>query len=257
MSIRAKKEKDYPKIAFCSAITPATSEHYANLKASGIDTVSVCLHLSSYNYYKFSTLHTDLARRAGMVTHAYLHTDLYNPFEDVAKFTQRFDALGFNSSTKITILVNGDRYVEEREEKIIKIMKLLEKYHPLENIDLAFFKADIDAQLYDLRKVPQMINLTIINCQPYATEAGIPVAGTWVYTSEYLDQIQLVGYDFYSYYTSGGYQLSLIDTEYVAQKGDTWHSISRRHGIPMIDLLNLNSALLEDKIYEGQVIKIA
>lgn len=250
-------ENTYPKVAFCSAITPATPEHYTNLRASGIDTVSVCLHLSSYDYYRFATLHTKLAREAGFVTHAYLHTDLYEPLEDVMSFTRRFDALGFTESTKITILVNADRYVEEREEKIIKIMELLGKYHPLENLDLAFFKADLDVRLYDLQKVPQLINLTIINCEPHATSAGVDVAGTWVYTSEYLDQIQLVGYDYYGFYTSGGYQLSLIDTTYRVQRGDTWRSISLRHGIPMLDLLNMNDAVLEDRIFEGQVIKIA
>lgn len=250
-------EFNYPKVAFCSAISPATPEHYQNLKKAGIDTVSVCLHLSSYNYYKFATIHTDLARQAGMATHAYMHTDLYDLFEDVTAFTKRFSLLGYTPDTKITILVNADRYVEDREEKIQEMMKLLSKYHPLKNIDLAFFKADIDEGLYNLKKIPQMINLTVINCIPNLSSSGVEVAGTWIYTSSFEDQIQLVAYDYYGFYTSAGYQLSLIDTEYTVQKGDTWHSISRRHGIPMIDLLSLNDAVLDDKIFEGQILKIA
>lgn len=62
----------YPKLAFCSAITPATPEHYKHLQQAGIRTVNVCLHLSGYSYYKFATIHTQLARQAGMATHAFI-----------------------------------------------------------------------------------------------------------------------------------------------------------------------------------------
>ncbi len=65
------------------------------------------------------------------------------------------------------------------------------------------------------------------------------------------------GVELYGYYTDDGYQLSLIDTEYVAQSGDSWYSISRRHGIPINDLLVLNRAMHTDRIYAGQVVRIA
>ncbi|WP_218212200.1 hypothetical protein, partial [Pseudomonas sp. 2822-15] len=44
--------KAYPKFAFCSAIPPADPEYYARLKTAGIDTASICLHLSGYEHYK-------------------------------------------------------------------------------------------------------------------------------------------------------------------------------------------------------------
>lgn len=257
MKNKTTPKRAYPQVAFCSAITPPTLEHYLGLKAAGIDTASVCLHLSGYNYYKFATLHTDLARQAGIVTHAYMHTDLYEPLEDVMSFTKRFSALGFTSDSKITVLVNADKYVTDREIKICEIMRILSKYHPEENIDLAFFKQDLDEGLYDLNEVPHMINLTVINCEPKASSSGVEVAGTWIYTSSFNDTIQMLGYDYYGFYTECGYQLSLIDTDYTVQPGDTWRSISTRHGIPMIDLLHLNNAVLEDRIYAGQIIKIA
>ncbi len=90
----------YPKFAFCSAITPADPEYYEHLKAAGIDTASVCLHLSGYEHYKFATIHTDLARRAGMTTHAFLVTDLTNIYEDMIHFTRRYNQLNY---------CNGDR----------------------------------------------------------------------------------------------------------------------------------------------------
>ncbi len=252
----------YPRVAFCSAITPATPEHYDRMIDAGIDTACICLHASGLTHYKYATMHTTLARNAGMKTHAFLLTDLYDILADVTFFTKRFIQLGYTSRSKITILVNGDEYVDRREEKIIKIMDLLSKYHRRENIDLAFFKRDVDDKLYDLDKLPKLINLTIIRLEK--ATAGIDEAGTWIYTSyfpskdEDEDIIQLLAYDFYGFYTDHkGYQMSLIDSDYVVQLGDTWHSISKRNGIPMNDLLTLNNAQSTDPIYAGQVIRIA
>lgn len=245
----------YPRLAFVSAITPATEEHYEHLKQSGIITVSVCLHLSGYNHFKFATIHTNLARKAEMITHAHLVTDLYDPFSDVTAFTQRFNSLAYSANSKITVWVNGDKYIDNREEKIIEIINLLSKYHDRENIDIAFFKRDIDDGLYDLSKLPKMVNLTVINVN--GLSAGIDDAGTWVYTTEFCDSVQVLAYDYYGFYTSGGYQLSLVDTDYVVQPGDNWHSISRRHGIPMVDLLALNRATVDERIFAGQIVRIA
>lgn len=245
----------YPRLAFVSAITPATPEHYEHLKQAGITTVSVCLHLSGYNHFKFATIHTNLARKAEMITHAHMVTDLYDPISDVTAFSQRFTSLGYTADSKITIWVNGDKYVNEREEKIAKIIDLLANYHDRTNIDVAFFKRDLDDSIYDLSKLPKLINLTIINVGALAS--GIDDAGTWVYTTEFCDSVQVLAYDYFGFYTSGGYQLSLVDTDYVVQPGDNWHSISRRHGIPMTDLLALNRATVDERIFAGQIVRIA
>ena len=88
--------------------------------------------------------------------------------------------------------------------------------------------------------------------------SGIAEAGTWVYTNDFEGEAQLLAYDFYGFYTDeAGYQLSLVDTDYAVQKGDTWHSIARRHGIPLEDLLALNRAEKDDKLFAGQVVRIA
>lgn len=245
----------YPRVAFVSAITPANAEHYEHLQQANINTVSVCLHLSDYNHYKFATMHTNLARQAGMTTHAFMVTDLYDVVDDVSAFTKRFVQLGYDANTKITIWINSDKYLRDREEKINKIINLMSNYHSRENIDIAVFKRDLDDNLYNLSKIPQMLNLTVINCG--AISAGVDTAGTWVYTSEFCNQVQVLAYDFYGFYTEGGYQLSLVDTDYVVQRGDNWHSISRRHGIPMQDLLIMNRATINDRIYEGQIVRIA
>ena len=253
---RTVTTQNYPRVAYCSAITTSTLEHYERLKALGINTVSVCLHVSGFEYHKFATIHTDLARKAEMTTHAFMITDLYEPIDDVVAFTKRFINLYYTEQTKITIVVNSDVYCKEREDKIIEIVDLLSNYHDRNCIDLAFFKRDLDDGLYDLSKLPKMINLTIINCG--AKTSGVPDAGTWVYTDECEGDVQYLAYDYYGYYTDdSGYQLSLVDFDYVAQPGDTWYSIARRHGIPIVDLLALNRAIADDKIYAGQVVRIA
>lgn len=248
--------RTYPRIAFSSAITPTTEEHYKHLKQAGIKTVSVCLHMSGYNHSKHATLHTDLARKAEMITHAYLMTSLCNPIDDVVQFFKRFQVLGYSSHSKITIWVDADKQVKNREEQISTIIDLLAKLHDRSNIDLCFFKRDLDAQIYDLAKLPKHVNLTIVNCSSFTS--GVSEAGTWVYTTDFCKVAQTIAYDYYGFYTDNtGYQLSLVDTDYVVQPGDTWFSIARRHGMPIDDLLKMNRALKEDKIYSGQVIQIA
>lgn len=101
-----------------------------------------------------------------------------------------------------------------------------------------------------------MINLTVINC--FSSSSGISDAGTWAYTTDFCGETQAIAYDFYGFYTdSSGYQMSLIDTDYVVQPGDSWYSIARRHGMPIIDLLAMNRAVEDDKLYEGQIVRIA
>lgn len=246
----------YPKFAFCSAITPADPEYYEHLKAAGIDTASVCLHLSGYEHYKFATIHTDLARRAGMTTHAFLVTDLTNIYEDMIHFTRRYNQLNYCNGDKVTIWVSTQKQVENREEKIIDLINLIANYHDRNYIDVAFFKRDIDDAIIDLDKIPKIVNLTITNCN--AQLSGIAEAGSWVYTNKFEGENQMLAYDFYGFYTdNGGYQLSMIDTDYVVQKGDTWYSISRRHGIPLLDLLVLNRAEKTDQLFAGQIVRIA
>lgn len=248
--------KKYPQIAFCSAITPATPEHYEHLVLAGITTASICLHISGHEHYKFAAIHTNLARQQGILTHAHLVTDLHTVVDDYVAFSKRFIQLGYSSATRITIWVNADKYVKERERKIIQMINLISNIHPRENIDVAFYKRDLDEGLYNIDDLPRMINLTVINCG--ALSAGVDNVGTWAYTADYEDNAQVLAYDYFGYYTDvTGYQLSLVDTDYVVQPGDTWHSISRRHGIPVDDLLMMNRVDATDKIFEGQVVRIA
>ncbi|MFM9745269.1 hypothetical protein ACKI2C_47785, partial [Streptomyces brasiliscabiei] len=119
----------YPKFAFCSAITPAEPEYYARLKTAGIDTASICLHLSGYEHYKFATIHTNLARQAGMKTHAFLVTDLTDIYTDVILFSRRFNQLGYTRGEKITIWISPNKKVADREDRIIEMIDIISNYH--------------------------------------------------------------------------------------------------------------------------------
>ena len=61
--------------------------------------------------------------------------------------------------------------------------------------------------------------------------------------------------DYYGFYTGECNQLTL-DTEYVAQEGDTWVTIATRHGVWLPKLLDMNDAKYEDMVVPGQRIKI-
>ena len=99
----------------------------------------------------------------------------------------------------------------------------------------------------------EYFNLTIINSNNL--NAGIARAGTWISTKDFDSDIQYLGYDYYGFYTSQGYQMTL-EAEYIAQKGDTWVTIATRHGIWLPKLLELNKADYEDLVVPGQRIKV-
>lgn len=248
------QSNQYPQVAFCLAITPATSDYYQSLKKMNINTVSICLYISQMGRQKYVTDHVNAARHAGMVTHAYMISDLHDIVSDVIQFTERFNELGYSDDSKITIFISSNRYVENRQKHILNMITLLSRYHKRENIDVAFFNDDLHDDLYDLNNF-QNVNLTIVDVD--SVNPGVPDAGTWIYTMDCSSNSQFLAYDYYGYYTSGGYQLSLIDTDYVVQQGDSWYSISRRHGIPLIKLLEMNESSSDDNVYAGQVVRIA
>ncbi|MCT3342110.1 LysM peptidoglycan-binding domain-containing protein [Lactobacillus johnsonii] len=134
------------------------------------------------------------------------------------------------------------------------MLNFISKFHKRENIDLAFFNDDLDNKIYNLDLLPE-VNLTLANVN--ANTPGSNKVGTWIYTMDCGENSQFLAYDFYGYYTDESYQLSLIDTDYIVQQGDSWYSIARRHDIPLIKLLKMNETSSESRVYEGQVVKIA
>lgn len=230
-------------------------EHYEKLKDRGVTAASICLHVSGQADSRMAMIHTAVARDVGLPTHAFMMTDLAEPYADVFHFTQRFVALGFPPTCRITIWVMHNPHIENRETKIAEMIEMMSLYQDPNSIDVAIYKKDIDEGLYDFDKMPELPNCTIINCED--STPGVKGAGTWVYKPR-MKNLEMIAYDFFGYYdTDANYQLNMLDTEYIVEPGDTWVSIAHRHGMPITKLLQLNDADFKDALFAGQIVKIA
>lgn len=212
----------------------------------------ICLAISHFDRYRAGEYQTLLAREAGMKTHACLITDLSEPFHDARHFFTAYQKLGYDLGTKVMILCQPTKHVKN-PKKLAELLGYISYFVAKEDIDVAFYKKDIDRGKFDLNDIPEYFNLTIINSNNL--NAGIARAGTWISTKDFDSDIQYLGYDYYGFYTSQGYQMTL-EAEYIAQKGDTWVTIATRHGIWLPKLLELNKADYEDLVVPGQRIKV-
>ena len=81
----------YPRIAWATAMTPSSTEHYQNLLKHKVKDVVICLHLSGFKRYETGEIHTKVARETGMRIHAGLITNLANPLEDTKCFYRAYN----------------------------------------------------------------------------------------------------------------------------------------------------------------------
>lgn len=70
----------YPRIAWATAITPSSTEHYQNLLKHKVKDVVICLHLSGFKRYETGEVHT-----RGLIT------NLANPLEDTKCFYRAYN----------------------------------------------------------------------------------------------------------------------------------------------------------------------
>lgn len=243
----------YPRIALATALTPGTPEHYQKLTKLGVKDMIICLAISHFDRYRAGEYQTLLAREAGMKTHACLMTDLSEPFHDARHFFTAYQKLGYSFGTKVMILCQASKTVKNPGKKLTKLLGYISYFVAKEDIDVAFNKKDLDRGYFNLNEIPEYFNLTIIN--PGQINSGIDRAGTWISTKDFDSDTQYLGYDYYGFYTSQGYQMTL-EPEYIAQEGDTWVIIATRHGIWLPKLLELNKADYEDLVVPGQRIKV-
>ncbi|QTQ40918.1 LysM peptidoglycan-binding domain-containing protein [Lactobacillus taiwanensis] len=244
---------NYPRIALVDALTPGAPEHYQKLAKSGVKDVIVCLSLSHFDRYRAGEYHTLLAREIGMRTHACLVTDLSEPFHDARHFFTAYQKLGYSFGTKVMILCQASKNVKNTGQKLTELLGYISYFVSKGDIDVAFNKKDLDRGYFNVNEIPDYFNLTIIN--PRQINSGIDRAGTWISTKDFDSDIQYLGYDYYGFYTSQGYQMTL-EPEYIAQEGDTWVTIATRHGIWLPKLLELNKADYEDIVVPGQKVRL-
>lgn len=242
----------YPRIAWATAMTPSSTEHYQNLLKHKVKDVVICLHLSGFKKYETGEIHTKVARETGMRIHAGLITNLANPLEDTRCFYRAYRELNYTSDAKVSIFCLKTYVVTNREKRLQELLRYLSCFIDKENIDVAFNKADLTHHFN--QETVKDYNLTVFN--PGGLNAGIKNAGTWIYSNTLESNTQYLGYDFYGFYTGNkSYQLSL-DNEYIARPGDTWVTVATRHNIWLPKLLKLNNAQYKDLVVPGQIIKI-
>ena len=245
----------YPRVAWVSAITPSSEEHYQKLLNKDIKDLIVCLHISGFGKYKAGEYHTKFAREAGFYIHPCLATDLSSPALDVKYFFAAFVGLGYTNTSKITIRLLPNSKVKNKARQLERLINYLSCIVPTKNLGIAVDKKDIDNGKFKLEDIPTFLNFTSFNAN--SLNAGVDRAGTWIYRNELDGETQPIGYDFYGFYTGNTeYQLSL-DNTYIAQPGDTWVTIATRHGIWLPKLLKINRASYEDLVVPGQEIKLA
>lgn len=243
----------YPRIALANALVSTEPEHYEELRKLGVKDLIVCLSASHIDHYKAGEYHTMLGRNQGFRIHAYLQTDLSKPFHDARRFFTAYQKLAFTFGTKVMIMCCPGKYVKHPGKQLNELLGYLSYFLSKEDLDVAVYKKDVDAGRLSLKDIPDYFNLTVIN--PNRVNSGVDKSGTWIYSDSVGEEDQYIGYDFYGFYTKQGYQLTL-DTEYIAQEGDTWVTIASRHGIWLPKLLTLNKAKYEDLVVPGQRIKL-
>ena len=244
----------YSQIAIVDSMTPKSVEYYEKLKKAGVNDVIVTLSRSGYSSYsEIAEIHTDIARRLDMRVHAALSTDLRSPFHDARHFFSVYKYLGYNFGSKTMIMCHPDGNVKNQAKNLHELLGYISYFVNKDDLDVAISKDYLDEGVINLEDIPDYFNLTVIN--PDKLNAGVDLAGTWIYKEYFEDEIQLLGYDYYGFYTGQSNQLTL-DTEYVAQEGDTWVTIATRYGVWLPKLLDINDAKYEDLVVPGQHIKL-
>ena len=248
---------DYSQVAWCTDISPNGFEYFKELKDSGVDAAIVTLRVSGDISDNHSIEQVQAARNAGMLVHAGIITDLEYPEDDADELMLRMRFHGFSKTRRIAIMVVPDPDLDQQTERLRRLISRLCNWCDVANIDVCLTKRQfIDGDI-DLSELPAELNLTVSN--PGHLDAGVATAGTWLYTNQFYGYPQLLGYDFYQFYTEEprdrGYQMDLIG-EYEALPGDSWWIIAKKHGMSLLDLLELNKADLDDRIFPGERIKV-
>lgn len=249
--------KSYDKVAWCTELSPESHDFFTEMKEDGVDTAVVCIATSG-SVFQTGTAQTYAARAAGMSVHAMCITDLIEPHCDAYHFAERLQHLDYDDDVRLAIMPMPDERLEEPEQRIQEMFDVLHELRPKAEVDVVLAKEQVINGEINLDLLPAGINLTIAN--PCGMNAGVKEAGTWIYTSFYHDQPQLLAYDFYQFYSRAnqnhGFQLDL-NTHYEARVGDSWWVIAKQHGIRVLDLLELNEADIADRIIPGQRIRVA
>ena len=243
-------------VAFCTEQTTAEQEYFYSIQPMGVNACVVNLTVGKNERNLLAEKQIEAARKAGMTVHA----------SHIARFTTikeaRDEAKFFLTQTlpesAVHTLIFTPTVADKSAMELINFFQETLYLHGYRNQDLCVTARLITDNIIQPRNLHLKPNLTVIDYNRlYPSVVG---AGTWIFDDEYLDEQQLIAYDFMDFYTKPnqmrGRQLSL-DTEYIVRAGDSYWMIARQLGMELAKLLLLNNATVGDKIVPGQRIRIA
>ena len=252
--------EDYSKVIFCTEQTIVEQEYFYSIQPMGVQACVVNLTIGQDKNNLLAEGQIKMAQKAGMMVHA----------SHIARFTTpeeaRNEAKAFVKQSKlfnlpdnaIHTLIFTPTVADNTAVNLINFFQEMLYLQGYRQQDLCVEPELLTNNILDVSRLHPRPNLTLIDYKRlYPSVVGV---GTWTYADKYLDEHQIIAYDFMDFYVKPnqlrGRQLSL-DTEYVAKSGDSYWLISRQLGIKLAELLLLNNAKIEDKVVPGQRIKIA
>lgn len=252
--------EDYNMVAFCTEQTTAEQEYFYSIQPMGVNACVVNLTVGKNERNLLAEKQIEAARKAEMLVHASHIARFTTPEEarDEANFflaqTRAFNL----PESAVHTLIFTPTIADKSAMELINFFQETLYLHGYRNQDLCVTAQLITNNIVQPGNLHLRPNLTVIDYNRlYPSVAG---AGTWIFDDEYLDEQQLIAYDFMDFYTRPnqlrGRQLSL-DTEYIVRAGDSYWMIARQLGIELAELLLLNNATVGDRIVPGQRIKIA
>ncbi|GGI64325.1 GH25 family lysozyme [Limosilactobacillus caviae] len=252
--------EDYNMVAFCTEQTKADQEYFYSIQPMGVNACVVNLTIGGNKRNLLAQKQIKIAKNAGMVVHAS-HIARFTTPEEARAEAKFFlaNTRAFNLSAKVVhTLIFVPTVADKTATDLINFFQETLYIHGCHKQDLCVPANLIINNAIRVNCLHLRPNLTVIDYNGFSPSViGI---GTWLFTDNYLDERQLIAYDFMDFYTRHnqvrGRQLSL-DPEYIAKTGDSYWLIAHQIGIELTELLMLNNAKVEDKVFPGQRIKIA
>ncbi|MBB1078308.1 GH25 family lysozyme [Limosilactobacillus rudii] len=252
--------EEYNMVAFCTEQTSAEQEYFYSINPMGVNACVVNLTIGQNEQNLLAEKQIKAAKNAGMVIHVSHIARFSTPEEarNEAKFFLTHSRAFNLSEQAIHTLIFTPTVADKTAVELINFFQEILYLNGYRNQDLCVSAQLIANNIIGVGGLHLRPNLTVIDYNRlYPSVAG---AGSWIFDNEYLDERQLIAYDFMDFYTKAnqlrGRQLSL-DSEYVARTGDNYWMIAQQLGIKLTRLLLLNNAKLDDKVVPGQRIKIA
>lgn len=250
----------YNKVVWCTEVSPCDEEYFKQLKQEGVKAAVINLTIGLNSYNSLAKEQYRLAKEHGMITHLF-HLAMFEHLEDILKEAEWFSSLAGKfhqeEDTVMTVLFNPEYDVKNATAMIDIFLNEMRQFGN-EYLDICVPARLIQSGNLSPMHLSYKANFTLIDCNRMTP--SIAGCGTWIYANKFKNQPQLIAYDFFDFYVKPnrlrGVQISLFDT-YVAKPGDNWWLVAERLGVPIVQLLALNDAELDDKVYPGDHIKVA